>query len=47
LDPQPDRRQALARIAGHPINAVADLLPWNVAGSLAEMEQDIAARQAQ
>lgn len=43
LDPQAYLRHVLERIADHPINAIADLLPWNVAADLTEAEHKQAA----
>ncbi len=39
LDPEAYLRHVLERIADHPINTIADLLPWNVAAALAQVEQ--------
>jgi len=33
LDPQAYLRGVLGRIADHPINRIADLMPWNIAAA--------------
>jgi transposase len=39
IDPHRYLQYVLERIADHPINRVAELLPWNVAGKLNQPDQ--------
>jgi hypothetical protein len=39
LDLQTYVREVLARIADHPVNGIAELLPWNVTASLLLVQQ--------
>jgi len=39
IDPHSYLQYVLERIADHPINRIEELLPWNVAGKLAQPSQ--------
>jgi len=47
LDPEHYLRHVLTRVADHPINRVAEFLPWNVAAGLAAEREKIAVIGAQ
>ena len=42
LDPEAYLRFVIERIADHPVNRVADLLPWAVADQISKIESPIA-----
>jgi hypothetical protein len=43
LDPEDYLRRVITRIADHPVNRVAELLPWNLAGPRLRLDQRPAA----
>ena len=43
IDPEAYLRFVIARIADHPVNRVAELLPWAVAGQISTIEAPLSA----